>query len=166
MYCHILLTGDDEMIFHARAELLDAIVLAVISKNSEQNYGYKIAQDVRETIDISESTLYPVLRRLEKDNSLEVYDMEYGGRNRRYYKIKAKGLLQLKLYYEEWKSYSNKINKIFGDSIMPKTAFMNRLKELLEDLPAEEEEAVLTYYADCFEDADDINWAYTKEKHL
>jgi PadR family transcriptional regulator PadR len=147
------LRGDDLMIFITGAALLDAIVLAVVSKSREGSYGYKITQDVRETIDISESTLYQVLRRLEKDNSLEVHDMEYGGRNRRYYKITAKGLVQLKSYYEEWKSYSKKINKMFGGRIMTRTEFMNQLKELLEDLPTEEREAALTYYDDYYEDA-------------
>lgn len=71
------------MIFNTGVALLDAVVLAVISKNSEGSYGYKITQHAKEVIDISESTLYPVLRRLEKDNLLEVYDVEYGGRNRR-----------------------------------------------------------------------------------
>ncbi|MDK2967656.1 MAG: PadR family transcriptional regulator, regulatory protein PadR [Lacrimispora sp.] len=141
------------MIFNTGAALLDAIVLAVVSKNSEGSYGYKITQDVREAIDISESTLYPVLRRMEKDNFLEVYDIEYGGRNRRYYKVTAKGLVRLKLYYEEWKSYSKKINKMFGDGIITKIDFMNRLKELLEDFPTEERESALTYYDDYFEDA-------------
>lgn len=101
------------MTFNTGAALLDAIVLAVVSKDSEGSYGYKITQDIRGAINISESTLYPVLRRLQKDNCLEVYDMEYGGRNRRYYKVTAKGLVQLKLYYEEWKSYFSKINKMF-----------------------------------------------------
>jgi len=101
------------MIFNTGAALLDAIVLAVVSKDSEGTYGYKITQDVRAAIEISESTLYPVLRRLQKDNCLEVYDMEYGGRNRRYYKVTAKGMVQLKLYYEEWKNYSKKINIMF-----------------------------------------------------
>lgn len=101
------------MIFNTGAALLDAIVLAVVSKDSEGTYGYKITQDVREAIEVSESTLYPVLRRLQKDNCLEVYDMEFGGRNRRYYKVTAKGMVQLKLYYEEWKNYSKKINKMF-----------------------------------------------------
>jgi len=113
LYCHILLTGDDEMIFQARAELLDAIVLAVLSKNSEGNYGYKIAQNVGEKIAVSESTLYPVLRRLEKGNCLEAYDIEYKGRNRRYYKITAQGNIQLILFCEAWRGYTKKIDKIF-----------------------------------------------------
>lgn len=101
------------MVFNTGAALLDAIVLAVVSKDRDGTYGYKITQDVREAIEVSESTLYPVLRRLQKDDCLEVYDMEFGGRNRRYYKVTAKGLLQLNLYKEEWKNYSHKINYIF-----------------------------------------------------
>lgn len=101
------------MVFNTGAALLDAIVLAVVSKTSDGTYGYKITQDVREAIEISDSTLYPVLRRLQKDNCLEVYDMEFGGRNRRYYKVTSQGMIQLKLYQEEWKSYSKKINDMF-----------------------------------------------------
>ena len=59
---------------------MDAIVLAVVSKEKEGTYGYKITQDVRQVIDISESTLYPVLRRLQKDECLMVYDVEFSGR--------------------------------------------------------------------------------------
>lgn len=75
------------MVFNTGAALLDAIVLAVVSHEAQGTYGYKITQDVRQAIDISESTLYPVLRRLQKDGCLETYDMEFGGRNRRYYRI-------------------------------------------------------------------------------
>ena len=86
------------MVFNTGAALLDAIVLAVVSKEPEGTYGYRITQDVRSALDVSESTLYPVLRRLQKDDCLEVYDMECGGRNRRYYKITEKGTVQLNLY--------------------------------------------------------------------
>ncbi|BBF41882.1 transcriptional regulator, PadR family [Lachnospiraceae bacterium KM106-2] len=103
------------MVFNTGAALLDAIVLAVVSKDKEGTYGYKITQDVRSAIDISESTLYPVLRRLLKDNCLEVYDMEFGGRNRRYYKVTDKGMAQLRLYHEEWKIYTSKLNEIFAE---------------------------------------------------
>ena len=79
------------MVFNTGAALLDAIVLAVVSMEEEGTYGYKITQDVREALDVSESTLYPVLRRLQKDDCLEVYDQAYAGRNRRYYKLTEKG---------------------------------------------------------------------------
>ena len=99
------------MIFTVNASLLDAIVLSVVSE--EDTYGYKITQEVNNIIGISESTLYPVLRRLQKDNDLEVYDMEYLGRNRRYYRITNKGRILLSLYKEEWETYKQKIDKVF-----------------------------------------------------
>lgn len=101
------------MVFNTGSALLDAIVLAVVSKEPEGTYGYKITQDVRQAIEVSESTLYPVLRRLQKDDCLEVYDQEFGGRNRRYYKITERGTAQLRLYYDEWDNYYKKINIIF-----------------------------------------------------
>ena len=55
------------MVFNTGAALLDAIVLAAVSMEENGTYGYKITQDVRKAIDISESTLYPVLRRLQKE---------------------------------------------------------------------------------------------------
>ena len=101
------------MVFNTGAALLDAIVLAVISREKDGTYGYKITQDVRSVLEVSESTLYPVLRRLQKDECLETYDMAYAGRNRRYYKITSVGIAQLSLYKEEWKQYSQRISGIF-----------------------------------------------------
>ena len=102
------------MVFNTGAALLDAVVLAAVSKEEEGTYGYKITQDVRTAIEVSESTLYPVLRRLQKDNCLDAYDVECGGRNRRYYKITNQGDKQLKLYKQEWKIYSSKISTMFS----------------------------------------------------
>lgn len=101
------------MVFNTGAALLDAIVLAVVSREPEGTYGYKITQDVRQAIDLSESTLYPVLRRLQKDGCLEVYDRECAGRNRRYYQLTERGAAQLNLYRSEWASYSRKISRMF-----------------------------------------------------
>ena len=101
------------MVFNTGAALLDAIVLSVVSREAEGTYGYKITQDVRQVIELSESTLYPVLRRLQKEGCLEVYDKECAGRNRRYYKVTELGNAQLNLYKTEWKIYSNKINFMF-----------------------------------------------------
>ena len=101
------------MVFNTGAALLDAIVLAVVTREAEGTYGYRITQDVRKAIDVSESTLYPVLRRLQKDECLEVYDRQFDGRNRRYYKVTEKGVVQLNLYKTEWKNYSKKISDIF-----------------------------------------------------
>ena len=101
------------MVFNTGATLLDAIVLAVVSKDIEGTYGYKITQEVRQVIEISESTLYPVLRRLQKDECLAVYDKECMGRNRRYYHITSKGEELLNYYREEWYQYSAKITGMF-----------------------------------------------------
>ena len=106
------------MVFNTGAALLDAIVLAVVSKEPEGTYGYKITQEVRLAIELSESTLYPVLRRLQKEECLEVYDMECAGRNRRYYKLTERGRVQLNLYESEWRKYSAKINGIFEGGIV------------------------------------------------
>ncbi len=100
------------MVFNTGSTLLDAIVLSVVSKEKEGTYGYKITQDVRNVIDVSESTLYPVLRRLQKEECFETYDKAIDGRNRRYYKITEKGSAQLSLYKVEWKNYSTKISNI------------------------------------------------------
>ena len=103
------------MIFNTGAALLDAIVLSVVSKETNGTYGYKITQDVRNALDVSESTLYPVLRRLLKDNCLETYDQEYQGRNRRYYKITPQGQAQLQMYRQECTIYVQKINRIIEE---------------------------------------------------
>ena len=105
------------MVFNTGAALLDAIVLAVVSQEEEGTYGYKITQDVRKAIEVSESTLYPVLRRLQKDECLEVYDRQFDGRNRRYYKVTDKGTIQLELYRTGWKDYSKKINEVFEGGV-------------------------------------------------
>lgn len=104
------------MVFNTGSALLDAIVLAAVSKEAEGTYGYKITQDVRKAIDISESTLYPVLRRLQKESCLEVYDMAIDGRNRRYYKLTENGRVQLALYKSEWAIYSGSISRIFEEA--------------------------------------------------
>ena len=101
------------MVFNTGAALLDAIVLAAVSKEPEGIYGYKITQEARGVLELSESTLYPVLRRLQKDDCLIVFDQECAGRNRRYYKITEKGSAQLHLYENEWKRYSGKIMSMF-----------------------------------------------------
>ena len=105
------------MVFNTGAALLDAVVLAAVSRENQGTYGYKITQEGRRAIEISEATLYPVLRRLQKDECLETYDMAYEGRNRRYYKLTEKGSAQLNLYKVEWKNYSSKISRLFEGGI-------------------------------------------------
>ena len=65
-----------------------------------------------EAIDISESTLYPVLRRLQKDQALESYDRAYQGRNRRYYRITESGRQHCRTLSEEWNTYRDTVDQI------------------------------------------------------
>lgn len=99
--------------FTVSSTLLDTLVLSVVERHD--SYGYEINQMLRDTLDVSESTLYPVLRRLLKDDCLEAYDVEYSGRNRRYYRITPRGKGQLDLSKSEWHSYKKRIDQIlFG----------------------------------------------------
>lgn len=80
--------------------LLDICVLAAI-KNKD-SYGYQIIKDIKPYMEISESTLYPILRRLEEANLLSVRTAEHNGRLRKYYRITKDGLKRIKDFKEEW----------------------------------------------------------------
>lgn len=92
-------------------ELLDGLVLAILKQ--DDYYGYALTQKVRNVIEISESTLYPVLRRLKKDGDLITYDEPYQGRNRRYYQITTKGEQRLREILLLWAEYKNNLDQIF-----------------------------------------------------
>ena len=81
--------------------LLDVCVLAAIK--SEDSYGYKIIKDVSPYVEISESTLYPILRRLESSDYLTVRSAEHGGRLRKYYRITPSGLERIETFKDEWR---------------------------------------------------------------
>ena len=93
------------MIFQIGSALLDACVLSVLER--EDMYGYILTQNVKEVVDISESTLYPVLRRLQKEAYLVTYDQPFAGRN-----ITDKGREQLAMYRKEWIAYKSNIDRI------------------------------------------------------
>lgn len=81
--------------------LLEMGVLAAVKKND--SYGYQIIKDLKPYMTISESTLYPILRRLETADCLTVYTVEHNGRLRKYYRITPAGLQRLEEFKEEWK---------------------------------------------------------------
>ncbi len=81
--------------------LLDVCVLAAIKK--EDSYGYQIIKDIKPYVEISESTLYPILRRLETTEHLTVRSVEHAGRLRKYYHITPSGLKRIADFREEWK---------------------------------------------------------------
>ena len=80
--------------------LLDVCVLAAIK--SEDSYGYKIIKDMKPYIELSESTLYTILKRLETANMLTVRTAEHGGRLRKYYHITDEGLKRIEDFKNEW----------------------------------------------------------------
>lgn len=81
--------------------LLDVCVLAAIQK--EDSYGYQIIKDISPYVEISESTLYPILRRLESADLLTVRTAEHNGRLRKYYRITPLGIQRIADFEEDWK---------------------------------------------------------------
>ena len=84
-----------------RRGVLDVCVLAAIK--NENSYGYKIIKDLKPVIELSESTLYTILKRLEDSKMLVVKSVEYEGRLRKYYHITPAGLQRLEEFKNEWK---------------------------------------------------------------
>ena len=80
--------------------LLDVCVLKAIK--SEDSYGYKIIKDLKPCMELSESTLYTILKRLENASMLTVRTAEYNGRLRKYYHITSLGLARIKSFQREW----------------------------------------------------------------
>lgn len=98
------------MTFQVGTALLDACVLAILSQ--EDAYGYLLTQNVKRVINVSESTLYPVLRRLQKEDCLTAYDKSFNGRNRRYYQITDSGKDRLSEYICDWEEYKKRVDII------------------------------------------------------
>lgn len=80
--------------------VLDILVLSVLSSGA--SYGYEIIRRVSKVMDISESTMYPILRRLENGGDLETYSQEYNGRVRKYFSITEKGRQKIVDFLTEW----------------------------------------------------------------
>ena len=87
-------------------------VCALVAIRNEDSYGYKIIRDMQPYVEVSESTLYPILRRLETAELLTVYSQEHGGRLRKYYRITEAGIARLSLFLEEWKEIESIYNFI------------------------------------------------------
>ena len=88
--------------------LLDVCVLAAIK--DEDSYGYKIIKDMKPYLEMSESTLYTILKRLEAGNMITVRSVEHEGRLRKYYHITREGLRRIEEFKEDWKE----INAIYN----------------------------------------------------
>lgn len=80
--------------------ILDVCVLTAIK--DKDSYGYQIIKDVKPYIEITESTLYTILKRLETADMLTVYSIEHNGRLRKYYHITSTGLKRIEEFKKEW----------------------------------------------------------------
>lgn len=92
--------------------LIEVCVLKVLSTGA--SYGYKIIKDISRIVEISESTLYPILRRLENAGLLDVYTSEHNGRLRKYYRITPAGTGRISEFLDEWKTVMDVYNFISG----------------------------------------------------
>ena len=81
--------------------LLEGCILALLARGD--SYGYQLVKDMSALMDISESTLYPVLRLLEAAQCLQVYTVEHSSRLRKYYAITDEGCKKIAAFLEEWK---------------------------------------------------------------
>lgn len=93
--------------------LIEICVLAAI--RDEDSYGYKIVKDISQYIKVSESTLYPILKRLEGAGSLRVYSVEHNSRLRKYYSITSKGLEQIEKFKADWVTVEKAYQFIAGE---------------------------------------------------
>ena len=95
--------------------LLDVCVLAAIK--FRDSYGYQIVKDIKPYIDISESTLYPILRRLETMSLLQVYSTEHSGRLRKYYHITPLGRRRIEEFRSDWRELQSIYGFIFREEL-------------------------------------------------
>jgi PadR family transcriptional regulator PadR len=94
--------------FPITAALLDACVLSILA--DDDTYGYELTKKLRESLQVSESTFYPVLRRLQANTFLRTYDVPHQGRNRRYYAITDEGRVQLEQFSKDWKEFRDRLD--------------------------------------------------------
>ncbi len=81
--------------------VLEICVLAALRRRD--SYGYQIIKDVSPVIEISESTLYPILKRLEGAECVAVYSVEHNGRLRKYYRLTGTGRMRIRLFLAQWR---------------------------------------------------------------
>ncbi len=110
---HLRIEGD-VMHIQIPTVLLDGTVLAALSK--EDMYGYALTKIVQESLSVSESTLYPVLRRLKKEGYLETYDEPFEGRNRRYYSLTPIGSRHLEEIIDEWIVFRDSLDRLLEEN--------------------------------------------------
>ena len=98
------------MYFPTSSILIEFLILSII--NREDSYGYEISQTIKLAANIKESTLYPILKKLEKAGYMTTYSQEYQGRKRKYYSITSEGKEQLEFLNKEWLTYKETLDGI------------------------------------------------------
>ena len=98
------------MTFTLNAPMFDFLVLSVIADGDA--YGYQISQIIKKAANTKDSTLYPILKRLQDNQYVETYDQQYQGRNRKYYKITDTGKTHQQELLKEWEVYKSTIDEI------------------------------------------------------
>lgn len=100
------------MIYQLNPALMELLVLSFILQ--EDSYGYKIGQQLKKVSNLKDSALYPVLRRLSENQYVEVYDRQFQGRNRKYYKITEAGRQQQARLEKEWHDFTAALDEIIS----------------------------------------------------
>ncbi|GGE23385.1 PadR family transcriptional regulator [Streptococcus himalayensis] len=103
------------MYFPVSSTLIEFLILSIVKK--EDSYGYEISQTIKLIANIKESTLYPILKKLEKNDFLTTYSQEYQGRKRKYYSITQEGIEALAVQEQEWENYTATIAGIIEGRI-------------------------------------------------
>lgn len=101
--------------FPVSALLIEYLILTIV--DSRDSYGYEISQTIKLVADIKESTLYPILKRLEKAGYVTTYSQEFQGRKRKYYSITPSGKEQMHYLHAEWNAYRDTIDGIIEGRI-------------------------------------------------
>lgn len=100
--------GGEHVNTQRKKGVLEVCVLSVLKRGP--SYGYQIIQDVSECIEVTDSTMYPILRRLEAGGFVSTYSMEYNGRTRKYFEITDAGVEKIKDFLDEW----DEMKQIYG----------------------------------------------------
>ena len=99
--------------FQIGGAILDFVVLSILRRRD--TYGYEITQQVRNILDVSETSLYPALRRLQKAGLLTTYDQPWQGRNRRYYRLTDAGRAHLDSQIQEWRQFEQQMDQLLEE---------------------------------------------------
>ncbi|EGJ27737.1 PadR family transcriptional regulator [Streptococcus porcinus] len=103
------------MYFPVSATLIEFLILSIVKE--QDSYGYDISQNIKLVTNIKESTLYPILKKLEKAEYLRTYSQEHQGRRRKYYQLTTEGQTQLAFLEEEWENYKANLDAIIEGSL-------------------------------------------------